>query len=597
MNVPVSVYSIARKVAIVLFFATIAVFGTLGYNYGVAYYFAMLLCFVPLAAYLLLRKSHRRLLLRSSAAARWAAPRTRSYDFNAMKQFVAEGVSRKEPMVDDQTWNDLDMDSLFREVDMTFTAPGRVHLYRVLHTILPKHADIDRQERLATALQDDGELRGDLLISLAAIGDEKQDQLTPFVFDEPPDTDSLRSLFYGMSVAAVIALFSPFFIGLSTGIIAIIVVLLINMWLYYRKARNISSLVPALAGLSRLVASASSLAGTNLRSRPKVAQALRQDDLKEHLRHTGKLRRAFRWILTGAPSSSYSVSADLMEMLFVYVKIYFLIDLVAFARVSAELRREIEHVRAIYRIVGALDAAQAIAGYREYRKRWTRPVFEEGTKRLSVEKLFHPLLERAVANSITLDGHGAIITGSNMAGKSTFLRTLGVNAILAQTIGTCFASKYEGTRFFVMSSIEKGDTLEGGKSFYYMEAERIYRMINAVTGRYPLLCLIDELLAGTNSLERINASIAILHYLQSRDALSVVATHDIAIAKTLEGTYPTYHFTDRTDEKGLTFDYKIKSGIVTTRNAIRLLEMIGYPPDIISEALRLAESPGRTLED
>jgi DNA mismatch repair ATPase MutS len=139
-----------------------------------------------------------------------------------------------------------------------------------------------------------------------------------------------------------------------------------------------------------------------------------------------------------------------------------------------------------------------------------------------------------------------------------------------------------------MSSIEKHDDLESGKSFYYDEAERIFRMIERVGGEVPVLLLIDELLSGTNSLERESASVAILHFLARRNALTVTATHDITIAKRLGGVYPSFYFTDHADDKGLSFDYKIRPGIVQSRNAIKLLSIIGYPEDVIQEAMKEA---------
>lgn len=203
--------------------------------------------------------------------------------------------------------------------------------------------------------------------------------------------------------------------------------------------------------------------------------------------------------------------------------------------------------------------------------------------------VYHPLIKEPVANSIRLTLPGAVVTGTNMAGKSTLLRTVGLNVILAQTINACFASSYRGGRFLVMSSIDKKDDLAEGKSFYYNEAERIYRMIERVGGDTPALLLIDELLAGTNSLERESASVAILTFLARARALSLAATHDVTIARRLEGSYALHFFTDHATGSGLSFDYRIRPGIVDTRNAIKLLSLIGYPQDVIDAAMADAE--------
>jgi DNA mismatch repair ATPase MutS len=114
-------------------------------------------------------------------------------------------------------------------------------------------------------------------------------------------------------------------------------------------------------------------------------------------------------------------------------------------------------------------------------------------------------------------------------------------------------------------------------------------MINQVDSEVPALLLIDELLSGTNSLERESASVAILHYLNQHNALTVAATHDVTVARGVGDVYGQHFFTDGADENGLTFDYRIQAGVVETRNAIKLLRLIGYPEDVISEALSRTE--------
>jgi DNA mismatch repair ATPase MutS len=128
-----------------------------------------------------------------------------------------------------------------------------------------------------------------------------------------------------------------------------------------------------------------------------------------------------------------------------------------------------------------------------------------------------------------------------------------------------------------------------GKSYYLVQAEQLLRMIKSSEKDVLTLCLIDEPLAGTNSSERIVASFEILNYLFDHNAVAVVATHDLELAGKLEFGFKSYHFTDKVDQGGLSFDYKLKDGITSTSNAIRLLEYLGYPKDIIKRAMKLEE--------
>jgi len=171
-----------------------------------------------------------------------------------------------------------------------------------------------------------------------------------------------------------------------------------------------------------------------------------------------------------------------------------------------------------------------------------------------------------------------------MSGKSTFLRTIGVNVLFAQTICTVLAEKYEGSYFHIVTSISPGDNILGGKSYYMGEAEAILRIINSCGQKISCLCIIDEIFRGTNPIERISASIEILKYLSEHNALVIVATHDLEITEMVTEFYECYYFTEDVDEVGLKFDYLIKKGVSPTRNAIKLLKFLGYPEEIVQNA-------------
>ena len=171
------------------------------------------------------------------------------------------------------------------------------------------------------------------------------------------------------------------------------------------------------------------------------------------------------------------------------------------------------HHAALLRVIAAMgevDAAVSTASFRAGRRDWTRPSFVQPGAPAKLSNLRHPLLVDAVPNSVSLaPGRGLLISGSNMSGKSTFLRTVGVTAVLAQTLNTCLASEYSAPLFSVRSCIGRSDDLLSGKSYYIAEVETLLGLVEASVGSAHLF-LLDELFRGTNAVERIAAGQAVL---------------------------------------------------------------------------------------
>lgn len=212
---------------------------------------------------------------------------------------------------------------------------------------------------------------------------------------------------------------------------------------------------------------------------------------------------------------------------------------------------------------------------------------------MELKGLYHPLLEDAVKNDICVE-QGVLLTGSNASGKSTFLKAVAVNALLAQTINTCAADFYQGDRYQIMTSMALRDDLEGGESYYIVEIKSLKRILDVARqheedpGTNPVLCFVDEVLRGTNTVERIAASTKILQSLHRPGVLCFAATHDIELTELLAECYDNYHFEEEIEEGDILFNYVLRTGKAVSRNAIRLLGIIGYEEAIIEEAEGLA---------
>ncbi len=164
----------------------------------------------------------------------------------------------------------------------------------------------------------------------------------------------------------------------------------------------------------------------------------------------------------------------------------------------------------------------------------------------------------------------------NMSGKTTFLRTIIINSILAQTIYTCFAEAYSSPILKQFSSIRIDDSLFEGKS-YLEEVNIMGSLIGEIKDNQQNLFILDEVFKGTNTVERIAAAKAILSYLNSGENIVIVSTHDIELADMLAREYDLYHFTETIEAGQLHFDFALKAGPLKTRNAIKILELSNYP--------------------
>ncbi len=215
-------------------------------------------------------------------------------------------------------------------------------------------------------------------------------------------------------------------------------------------------------------------------------------------------------------------------------------------------------------------------------------ILDEGPPHLLAEELAHPLIapDKAVRNSVTMDGAGTVllVTGSNMSGKSTLLRALGANVVLALAGAPVRAKRLVTSPFDVRTSMRIRDSLDDGVSHFFAELRRLKAVVDAADAataepaRPPVLFLLDEILHGTNSRERHIGARAIVHHLVRCRGCGAVSTHDLDLAALegeAQGHVRNVHFREQVDGDTMTFDYVLREGPVTSSNALRLMRMVG----------------------
>jgi hypothetical protein len=232
--------------------------------------------------------------------------------------------------------------------------------------------------------------------------------------------------------------------------------------------------------------------------------------------------------------------------------------------------------------VGEMEALSSLASYSYEHPADVFPEFTEDAPCFDAEAFAHPLIpeSRAVQNDLRLDRDFRlmIVSGPNMAGKSTFLRSVGINAVLAQCGAPVRARRLRLSSLTVAASVCVLDSLQGGVSRFYAEIARLKLIVDSTRGPYPVLFLLDELLQGTNSHDRRIGAEAIARTLFQHGAIGLITTHDLVLAEIADSFGPgaaNFHFEDRLENGKLLFDYHLAPGVVQTSNALDLMRSIG----------------------
>lgn len=482
--------------------------------------------------------------------------------------------------IDDTTWNDLNMDEVFQRMNYTYSAAGEEYLYYLLRTPMQETDGAERLEKHVDYFMRHEEERIAYWICFAGIG--KTGKYSIYDYLDYLDLLGERNNWkhYLGNLAIVLSLLFMY-VSLQYGILLLVAVIAWNMTTYFKTKNEIDPYVTSFGYILRLMQNVE-----KIEKIPANAFAEEVEELKNCRKRMGQFKSGSYIVMSPARMSA---SGNPLEIVLDYLRMVFHLDLIKFNRMLAEVRKNKEAIDRMLTIIGYMETAIAIGAFRTSLEKYCIPLFDR-SRGIKAENLYHPLLGKPVKNSLSTE-RGVLITGSNASGKSTFLKTVAINAIFAQTIHTCMADSYSAGLYRIMSSMALKDDLLGGDSYYIVEIKSLKRILNRIEEEgNPVLCFVDEVLRGTNTVERIAASTQILKSLSMASVLCFAATHDIELTHLLEQYYNNYHFEEEIIDNDVVFHYKLLKGRATTRNAIKLLGIIGYDEKIIREAEELAEN-------
>ncbi|HCA70232.1 MAG TPA: hypothetical protein DEP17_07510 [Lachnospiraceae bacterium] len=499
-----------------------------------------------------------------------------SEKFDSLKEFY-RSIQEDRYDVDDITWNDLDVDDIYMLMNNTQSSIGEEYLYALLRKPCLSKTELEERNRLIHFFNHKEEQRIALQTAIKSVGKLQQISVYQYInrLDEQKSQSNLPHYFmaFGLLLSVGLIFVNPAYGGICTLIFAVN-----NIIQYYKRKAEIDKYLTVVAYILRLLDSIGDIEKLNIEEISQYTDTLRKD------------KAVFKPFIRGAAIlTSRSVSGNLLDTFVDYLRMLFHLDLIKFNSMITIFKKNREVLNRIFINVGLLDSMVAVASFREMLPYYCEPELTKGGRPfLSVTDLYHPLLSNPVPNSIS-ETDSVLITGSNASGKSTFIKTMAINAILSQTIFTSISRKYRASYFIVFSSMALRDNIFSNESYYIVEIKSLKRILDHINPEIPILCFIDEVLRGTNTLERIAASSRILASLAQKNALVFAATHDIELTHILEEHYRNYHFQERIADNQILFDYQLHSGRAVSKNAIKLLGVLGYSRKIIDEAEQAAE--------
>ncbi len=485
---------------------------------------------------------------------------------------------REDFQIDDTTWNDFNMDGIYARTNYCLSASGEEYLYYMLRTPKMKD-DFGELEKKVEFLRRDNEARISLQIIFSKIGRNIRYSIYDYIDYLEEASDFSNSQHFSMLFFMLIAIFVCFF-DFTVGFVFLVGLILVNVVRYFKVKGDIE---PYLASYRYIMRVINSVKYFDRLSYEEIADDL--NSLREAAKNMSSFLKGSYILMSQGRMNSGGNPA---EMLLDYVRIATHADLIKFNQMYKQLMLHKDDLDAILTITGKLEAFISIACYRESCSDiFSIPSFEG--ERYTAVNLYHPLIENAVPNSIDSD-NGVLITGSNASGKSTFLKCCGINTILAQTIHTVLGDSYKAPIYRVYSSMALKDDIFEGDSYYIVEIKSIKRILDAAKkSTVKVLCFVDEVLRGTNTIERIAASTQILKTFSDSKVMCFAATHDIELTSLLKEYFGIYHFEGNISDNDIHFDYQIKKGPATNRNAIKLLGVLGYDENIVDNAQKLAD--------
>ena len=505
----------------------------------------------------------------------WGKQKNDYRNFDLIESYSEKNTTANFHKLNAQTKNDIDFKELFSFLDRTNSKPGQQYFFDKLSNPTNNLAALKEFDNQVNFFIENKTERENAQFLLSQLNNGDACYIAALLNEDSVQKPLYAKLYLLDTLVVIIMLLAS--IKFPVLLIWLLLPLMLNVALHYKNKKNINRYLISFPQLNILINVSKSFLKFNI--------PFNATETKQSISALAGFKRKFSMLNFGNYGDNEIVQFFLI--LLEFIKIIFLIEIHSFYSIIKKIQNKKNDIDGLIKYIGSIDAALSVASLRMGADKFSIPIFTETKKELKIENVYHPLIENCVSNSIAVNNKSILVTGSNMSGKSTFIRAVIINSILSQTIYTCFADSFETPFLKVLSSIRIEDNLLEGSSYYFKEVNAIGTLITESQKPLQHLFILDEVFKGTNTIERVAAAKAILSYLNKNDNIVFVSSHDIELVSLLQAEYDLYHFVEDISNDELVFDHKIKQGELKSRNAIKILQLSNYPQEIVDEANNL----------
>ena len=520
------------------------------------------------------------ILLRKKLAKAWEGKpffiKKDSEESLAETMLLASALQPTDSQVDGQTWHDLDLYRVFDKLNYTQSSIGAEALYQKMRLI--KFQPEASLQELEDFFDHHPDLRLEVQVVMNQLG-KKNHNMARSIVANPGKQDSKIYLSLYIFLACL-PVFSLFFLPFFKIQAMMVLVASATFNIIFSSIRNWSNnmRLDRVSYLVRIFASTEKLSHLAI---PK------QEALKQAVQPFKKTK-----VISGILQSPTG-SSD-MEIILIYLNFLFLIPQIAQVYIYQQVRIHQKEAQEAINLLGELEVAISLLRHKRDVDLVCHPSFKkEGG--IKGKGIYHPLLKDPVANDVRFEKN-MVISGDNASGKSTYLKMVAINCILAQGLGFAYGESLELSYGHVMTSMDVSDDIEVGDSYFITESKTILRMIESLEKSGFHYFFIDELFKGTNTIERIGSGLGIVRWLSRHDCLYMISSHDIELVAASGAVNDNYHFDSRYVDGEIVFDYQIKQGAAVTKNAVNTLKSLHFPSEITQtsqELIRQYEETGK----